>query len=108
MDLQQQIAMRRQAQDELAIAIGAYTSQKGATSTKLYECSRQVAVYVAHGLLSEREVRERFFDAARATDEIEKYGVPWAAKAIRSALNAANSDPLPPLRGEYCAEVEDA
>ena len=109
MDRPQQVAaMRRQASDELAAAIGIYTELTNAQPTQLYAHVRSIAVYAAHGLLAESEVRARFFDAARANGTLQKYGAPWATKAIRCALNCAADDPLPPLHPEYRSEAASA
>lgn len=98
-------ALRRQAEDELALAIGSYSGRKAdAGSTQLYAFARPIASYVAHGLLSECEVRARFLDAARDKGDIERYGAPWAVVTVRSAFVAANGDPTPRLRPEYRQE----
>ena len=100
--------MRRQANDDLALAIGKYTELTIVQPTHLYALVRSIAVYVAYGLLSECEVRTRFFDAARANGALQKYGAPSAAKTIRSALNSASADPLPSLHPEYRSEAASA
>jgi hypothetical protein len=101
-------AMRRQAADQLALAIGKCSELKDGRRTQLYALVRAIGVYVAHDLLAECEVRTRFFEAARANGSLQKYDAPWAAKTIRSALIRGGADSLPPLDPEYHSEIASA
>ena len=88
---------RAQAQNDLRGAAAEFAALKEGRRTGLFTVACRLAKYVHHGFLSELEFRGAFMEAARANSALAKHGPAWAETTLRSALNCARNDALPPL-----------
>ena len=96
---------RAQALNDLQMAASTIAALTDGRRTGLYLAACRVTKYAHHGYLSEEEIRSAFCDAARANGALSKYGATWVVKTIRSALDCARNDALPPLAREFHTTV---
>jgi hypothetical protein len=96
--------MRRQALHDLHTITVEFAGLTDGRRQKLFSLACRVARYVVHGKLSENEFRSALMDAARANGALAKHGPAWAVTTIRSAINRASKDPLPPLARAFRSE----
>ena len=96
---------RAQALNDLQRAASTFAALTDGRRTGLYLAACRVTKYAHHGYLSEEEIRSAFCDAARANGALSKYSAAWVAKTIRSALDCARNDALPPLAREFHTTV---
>ena len=92
---------RAQSLEDLKSAATEFAALQDGRRTGLFRIACRVGKYVGHGHLSDAEFRAAFIEAARTNGALQKHGLHWAENAIRSAIDRARNDALPPLAREF-------